>query len=373
MVLCAALACAAIGGGAVVAFLKVDDASPHAANAAASVASISPSSQAIAETALTSTVALRCGDSVGSGFFVADHVVLTNAHVLCKENSIDVVFRDGSVAKGLAHRRDEHLDLATIRVASRSAPPLPLGDAGALVVRDGVIVVGSPLGLEATVTEGGISNVERHAFGIAYLQTDAAINPGNSGGPMLDRRGTVIGVVTLKHTGAEGVSLAIPINYAYRGPSPLVTRAIEAASADFDARAARAKADGVEAERSLALNMGRPALTAVVVEPGARSIMASVVWLARHSQPSGSVRFRIEVADRADCDVQGRIVDVVELPPDGPQARLFGGSPSTHVDPSTKAYAASVVADITACALGGPTRGRVVLVGGFDKFNEQAF
>ena len=179
------------------------------------------STKEIAARALPSTVSIRCPNSVGSGFFVTSELVLTNAHVLCTSGIIDVVRSDGKKHVGTAVQSDAHLDLAVVQVPGASATPLPLGDAGLLAVGEQVVVIGSPMGFEFTVHGGSISNLSRSVFGLSYLQVEAKVNPGNSGGPVLNDQGQVVGVVSLKYAEAEGIGLALPINYAWSGGAPL--------------------------------------------------------------------------------------------------------------------------------------------------------
>ncbi len=172
-----------------------------------------PDSAAVIRGALPSTVALRCGPNIGSGFFVSGELVLTNAHVLCEDSPV-VVRSDGQQLRGAVLQRDDRLDLALVSVMGAGATPLPLGDAAAVAVGDRVFMVGSPMGSEFTVHEGIVSN-HTSVLGVAYLQVDANVNPGNSGGPLLDRSGKVVGIVSLKRVGAEGMSFALPVNYAW--------------------------------------------------------------------------------------------------------------------------------------------------------------
>src|SRR5262249_7819837 len=157
-------------------------------------------------------------------FFVANETVLTNAHVLCPEGQpLTVIFSDGRRATGVPMRSDTLLDLAVVHSAGATAPPLPLGDAGSLNVGDHVVLVGSPVGLEFTVHEGTVSSISRTLLGLAYIQLDAKVNPGNSGGALLDKLGRVVGIVSLKVQTAEGIGLALPINYAYDGAGALIS------------------------------------------------------------------------------------------------------------------------------------------------------
>jgi len=220
-------------------------ASPGTGAAKAAPAQAAPlSSRELAQRSLPSTVSLRCRRSVGSGFFVGPDLVLTNHHVLCpKEGGLQVVMSDGRKFVGLVVRSDESVDLGLVRAVGAKATPLPLGDIADVAVGDKVMIIGSPIGLEFTVHEGNVSSLQRAAFGVAYVQLDAKINPGNSGGPVIDGQGRVVGVVSLKAKDAEGIGLALPINYAYRNEGRFVTPPSKAAekSAIFASMAARAK------------------------------------------------------------------------------------------------------------------------------------
>src|SRR5207247_2694941 len=105
-------------------------------------------------------------------------------------------------------------DLALLRIEDKEAPKfarISLGDSELLAVGEKVFAIGSPLGLERTVTEGILSTKTRQLQGELYLQTTAQINPGNSGGPLFDMSGEVIGVTNMKITFGEGLGFAIPV------------------------------------------------------------------------------------------------------------------------------------------------------------------
>lgn len=135
----------------------------------------------------------------GSGFIIdADGLIVTNAHVVERFESVDVALADGSQYMGSVLGVDEIADLALVRLqASGSFDAMRLGNSDGIQVGDDVIALGFPLryelGRSPTVTRGIISS-KRVAGGVEELQTDAAINPGNSGGPLVDRHGSVIGV-----------------------------------------------------------------------------------------------------------------------------------------------------------------------------------
>jgi serine protease Do len=229
----------------------------------------------LADVGLRSTVALQCDRIIGSGFFVSPASILTNAHVLCDSGAVKVKTFDGKEGKATLVRKDDRLDLALLKVDGVSAAPLPLGDAGGLQVGDRVAVVGSPMGMDFSVSQGTVSSMDRRYLGLAYLQTDTATNPGNSGGPMLDEEGRVVGVVSLKRMDAEGIGLALPINYAYAGQNAMVPAPDEPPSEVFPRLAE--KADKLDAEDARKLSESRrPSLVAAQGAPwGAQ---AQLVW-----------------------------------------------------------------------------------------------
>ena len=160
----------------------------------------------------------------GSGIIIqSDGYILTNYHVIKDSDLITVTFKDGEKlnAKEIAH--DNYSDIAVIKVEKKNLPIAHTGKSETLRTGDWVIAIGSPLGLEHTVTHGIISALSRHVgvtFGAAqgafkYIQTDAAINPGNSGGPLLNLNGEVIGINTfiIGHN-AQNLNFSIPADYA---------------------------------------------------------------------------------------------------------------------------------------------------------------
>jgi putative serine protease PepD len=160
----------------------------------------------------------------GSGFVydTAGHVV-TNQHVVDGAESISVRFWNGAAYRATLVGADPSTDVAVIKVAAPASTlhPLALGDSASLQVGQGVVAIGSPFGLEETVTAGIISALNREMtapnnFTIAdSIQTDAAINHGNSGGPLLDLNAKVIGVnaqIESDSGGNDGVGFAIPAN-----------------------------------------------------------------------------------------------------------------------------------------------------------------
>jgi S1-C subfamily serine protease len=163
----------------------------------------------------------------GSGVVIdADRgLVLTNAHVVDQVDSVEVTLADGRQLDGEVVGADAVTDLAVVRLRGlRDLQAAPLGDSEALEVGDWAIALGSPYGLERTVTLGIVSSLHRDINSLGFsdkrldlIQTDAAINPGNSGGPLIDAAGQVIGINTLVRSGpGAGLGFAIPINLAKR-------------------------------------------------------------------------------------------------------------------------------------------------------------
>jgi serine protease Do len=169
--------------------------------------------------------------SLGSGVIIdPTGVALTNAHVVGDADHVEVVTLDGSRYKARVAGVDRKTDLAVLRLEANgtpSFPHLPLGDSNETQVGDWVLAVGSPFGLQATVTAGIISAKARQIGAGPYddfLQTDAAINPGNSGGPLVNTRGEVIGINTAIVRGGSGIGFAIPASMAKRVASELLSK-----------------------------------------------------------------------------------------------------------------------------------------------------
>ena len=168
-------------------------------------------------------VQVRTPGGLGSGFFInADGFLITNFHVVEGETQISVevyAIKDGQMErKSYKQVRiialNKFGDLALLHIEDKDAPKfasVPLGDSDKLSVGDRVFAIGSPLGLERTVTEGILSTKTRELEGELYLQTTAQINPGNSGGPLFNLRGEVVGVTNMKITMGEGLGFAIPV------------------------------------------------------------------------------------------------------------------------------------------------------------------
>jgi putative serine protease PepD len=171
----------------------------------------------------------------GSGFVIdSDGHVATNQHVVDGATSITVTFADGKTASAKVVGSDPSTDVAVIKVdAPRSElHPLTFADSNGVEVGDGAVAIGSPFGLEDTVTTGIVSALNRtiqapNNFTISgAIQTDAAINHGNSGGPLLNSSGQVIGInsqIESDSGGNDGVGFAIPSSMVQRVAQELIT------------------------------------------------------------------------------------------------------------------------------------------------------
>ncbi|MFM7171047.1 MAG: trypsin-like peptidase domain-containing protein [Cyanobium sp.] len=163
----------------------------------------------------------------GSGVVIdaSKGLVLTNAHVVDDVDSVEVTLADGRQLDGTVVGTDRVTDLALVRIPTKGKlTAAKLGDSEALEVGDWAIALGSPYGLERTVTLGIVSSLHRDINSLGFadkrldlIQTDAAINPGNSGGALINANGEVIGINTLVRSGpGAGLGFAIPINLAHR-------------------------------------------------------------------------------------------------------------------------------------------------------------
>jgi len=155
----------------------------------------------------------------GSGVIVdAQGNILTNNHVVAGAEKISIHLFDGRELKGTVRGTDPRTDLAVVHVEAADLPIAMLGDSDKLQVGEWAIAVGSPFGLEETVTVGVISAKGRSGLGTGnyedFIQTDASINPGNSGGPLVNIDGDVIGINAMIIQPGQGIGFAIPINLA---------------------------------------------------------------------------------------------------------------------------------------------------------------
>lgn len=159
--------------------------------------------------------------SLGSGFIIsADGYILTNAHVVNEADEVLVKLYDKREFKAKIIGADKRTDVALIKIEATGLPKVTIGDPNALKVGEWVAAIGSPFGLENTMTAGIVSAKGRalpQENYVPFIQTDVAINPGNSGGPLFNLRGEVVGVnsqIYSKSGGSMGLSFSIPIDVA---------------------------------------------------------------------------------------------------------------------------------------------------------------
>lgn len=167
-------------------------------------------------------VQVRTPGGLGSGWFInEDGFLITNFHVIEGETqiSIEVYHQTNDQLERKTYKQvrivamNKFADLALLQIEDKDKPKfkfVTIGSADALAVGERVFAIGSPLGLERTVTEGILSTKTRQMGGDLYLQTTAQINPGNSGGPLFNLIGEVVGVTNMKITMGEGLGFAIP-------------------------------------------------------------------------------------------------------------------------------------------------------------------
>ncbi|MBQ4528352.1 MAG: trypsin-like peptidase domain-containing protein [Clostridia bacterium] len=154
-----------------------------------------------------SVVVVYTDTGVGSGFYVDENLIITNAHVVEDNKSVTVNLYDGTSVKGKVTESDSSRDLALIEV-DESQTPLSFSTAE-LTVGQEVYAIGAPKDIPYTMTKGIISALDRVISDNNYIQIDASVNSGNSGGPLVNEAGEVIGVITLKAVDAEGIGFAI--------------------------------------------------------------------------------------------------------------------------------------------------------------------
>ena len=158
---------------------------------------------------------------VGSGFILsADGYVMTNAHVVDGADQVIVTLTDKREFKARIVGADKRSDVAVVKIEANGLPAVKIGDVSRLKVGEWVMAIGSPFGLENTVTAGIVSAKQRDTGDyLPFIQTDVAINPGNSGGPLINMRGEVVGInsqIYSRSGGFMGISFSIPIDEAVR-------------------------------------------------------------------------------------------------------------------------------------------------------------
>jgi serine protease Do len=158
---------------------------------------------------------------VGSGFILtSDGMIMTNAHVVDGADEVLVTLTDKREFKAKIIGADKRSDVAVVKIEATGLPAVKVGDVNRLKVGEWVMAIGSPFGLENTVTAGIVSAKQRDTGDyLPFIQTDVAINPGNSGGPLINMRGEVVGInsqIYSRSGGSMGISFAIPMDEAVR-------------------------------------------------------------------------------------------------------------------------------------------------------------
>jgi putative serine protease PepD len=237
----AAGACIGAGGGAAT-YAALSSGKGKTVVRQVTVSDVQPASntgnlsvQSIYRLANKGVVEITAAQGQGSGFvYDGDGHIVTNAHVVDGASSVSVKFWNGKTFTAQVVGTDASTDLAVLKVNAPVSElfPLSLGDSSKVLVGDNVVAIGSPFGLEGTVTSGIVSALHRemtspNRFAIDdSIQTDAAINHGNSGGPLLDAQGKVVGVTSQIESnsgGNEGVGFAIPSNTVRSIASQLIS------------------------------------------------------------------------------------------------------------------------------------------------------
>ncbi len=158
---------------------------------------------------------------VGSGFILSsDGFIMTNAHVIDGADEVLVTLPDKREFKARIVGADKRTDVAVVKIQATGLPAVKVGDVSRLRVGEWVMAIGSPFGLDNTVTAGIVSAKQRDTGDfLPFIQTDVAINPGNSGGPLINMRGEVVGInsqIYSRSGGFMGISFAIPMDEAIR-------------------------------------------------------------------------------------------------------------------------------------------------------------
>ncbi len=183
---------------------------------------------AVAEKAIPAVVSIEAGSATGSGFVIdKDGHIMTNYHVVDKAPSIRVYLADKRIFSAEVIGFDEETDVALIKINGDDLPVAILGDSDNLKIGQKVAAIGSPFGLESTITTGIVSAKHRSRGKTIYrdfIQTDANVNPGNSGGPLVDLDGNIVGINTFILAKSEGLGFSIPINLAKKIVENLLTK-----------------------------------------------------------------------------------------------------------------------------------------------------
>ncbi len=240
----------------------------------------------------TVQIEAKASKKQGSGFFVSsDGAVLTCEHVVAQDEKVTVKTAGKQVFEGTVVARDTERDLAVVKVPVRNVPCQVLGDSSALHAGESVLAVGSPLGLDGTVTSGVVSSPSRKVGKQTLIQTDVPVNPGLSGGPLLDGKGQVVGVIAGMVKQAQDVGFAVPINSAAEvlGKAKVAVSVVPSnKKLAFQKAAVTAAPAKPEREKMVTL---WPLLAAVAVVVGL--VVALVFVLRRRSQGGGAEEVQI--------------------------------------------------------------------------------
>lgn len=311
------------------------------------------------------------GTGLGSGFLISpDGFVLTSAHVVDGADTIYVTLTDEREFKARLVGMDERTDVAVLKIAARGLPAVSIGDSDRLRVGEWVVAIGSPFGLDNTVTAGIVSAKGRDTGDyLPFIQTDVAVNPGNSGGPLINMQGEVIGInsqIYSRTGGFMGISFSIPIDEAMRVADQLratghVTRgrigvAIGEVSKDVATSLGLPKAQGAQVS---AVEPGSPAAKAgvqagdIILKFNGRSIerATDLQRMVGDSKPGGRATLTLWRKGKQ----QSVEVAVVEIPTAG-AANADAATPSA---PDTGNVLGIAVSDLSASE-----RGRLGIDGG---------
>ena len=213
---------------------------------------------------------------VGSGFILSsDGLIMTNAHVVDGADEVVVTLTDKREFRAKIVGADKRSDVALVKIDATGLPAVKVGDVSRLRVGEWVIAIGSPFGLENSVTAGIVSAKQRDTGDyLPFIQTDVAINPGNSGGPLINMRGEVVGInsqIYSRSGGSMGISFSIPMDEAIRVSDQL------SATGRVSRGRIGAHIEPVSKEVAESIGLGKPVGAFVrLVEPGSPAEKAGV-------------------------------------------------------------------------------------------------
>ncbi|HLC87083.1 MAG TPA: trypsin-like peptidase domain-containing protein [Candidatus Nanoarchaeia archaeon] len=191
-------------------------------------ASTSEDFSGIIEDAVKSVVTIRTDVGQGTGFIITeDGYLVTNAHVLSGGREVEAITYEQDIIEAEFIGYESNLDIALLKIDG-TYNRLTLENSNKVQVGEKVIVIGNPLGLQFSVSEGIVSAIHRAGLGglEAYIQTDAALNPGNSGGPLINKEGKVIGINNFKVGAGENLGFALESNYIKEAVNNIAEKAL---------------------------------------------------------------------------------------------------------------------------------------------------